>query len=857
MTDGNRLDQAERAAAALAQHIASALPAAEALAHECLAAGEWEPAAVTLTALAWALRETAQYERALAYADRALHAAREAGSSAAQARARIVRAKTRLDLGQLDAAREDAQAAARTGLDDADLSLTAALVAWHTGDVTEAGRILQGLVRDRGCPPAIRMKALLNLADEIMIGRPLDALRLLEEAAELAGTSHHAAYVDHNRGLALARAGRIPAALACLERAERAFIASDGPVAEHHHEVAGVLAELRLIPEARSAARRSVQRLAAEGNGLILADALLTAGRLALADDDEDAAREALAKAASLYADQGRPAGQARAAAALAQIVRTPAAADVRTVARAAETLAGLGHAIDGAHTWLQAARMAQVRGEHAAAQRYWRRVAELDLPGSDLVLEARARLALEGGRPDHAATAVTEALDLVDSRAALAGTGDLRHRMASSRVRFEQLSRSAAHERSPTDYLDGLLRARPPAAGGRAGSGSCADDRLAWRQLVSRLERTDESPETIAAVREQVMVVERRLRVGAWAGEDLLSGRRPAGLADTVAAIGDLAVIAREGSSALGLRAAAGHVDRLDLGDWADLVARLAQVRRGLARVATSSGSLRERARSATLAVLAELDERLAPVFAETPRLTLLVDRGLDSAPLAALPGLWGTAVTTASLAVTRTSEFGVGCAPGDAGAPRPEGSVVVAAGPGLPQAKPEVAAVRRTWGTGVVSADTAAATRLALPAARVVHLAAHASLRWDNPLQSPIQFTDGPLALAEIVEAQARPRVLYLSCCSLGAAPRDPALVGAVALLAEHGVGEVVASTIPLSDEDAPDIAAAVHAAVAGGGTVAGGLAAARREVDPQDPRASSRWAALAGLVVTSALP
>lgn len=858
MTDGDRLDRAQRTAAALADHITPALPEAEALALECVGAADWLPAAVTLTALAWGLREIAQYDRALDAADRALRAAGEAGSDHQRARARLVRAKTRLDLGQLDAARDDARAAAETGLDDPDLRLTAALIAWHTGDVAEAGRILQHLVDDPACPAEIRMKALLNLADEIAVGRPHDALALLDEAGVLAGSGQHAAYVDHNRGLALARAGRIAQALTSLERAEQAFLTGDGPLAEHYHEVADVLAELRLIPEARAAAEKSVRRLTAEGNGLILADALLTAGRLALADDDEEGARAALTDAAALYADQGRRAGAARAAAQLARLVRLPSAADVREVADGADALAGLGHAIDGARTWLQAAEMAARGGDHAAARRYRQRVAELDLPNSDLVLEARARLALDDGRPEDAAPAIAAAIALVDGRAALAGSGDLRHRITCSRVRFEQLNRDAVRRLPPPGYVDALLRTRPPALA-PACAGPCEEDRLAWRQLVARLVGEDESPETLAAVREQVDAVERRLRIGAWADGLAAPELAPEGLAPTLAAVGDLAVIAREGRCAVAFRAGPGGVSRFDLGDWDHLLDRFTTVQRGLARVATSGGAMRERARAATLTMLADLDAGLGPVFADAARLTVLLDRGLESAPLVALPTLWPVALTTASLAVTRRQD-NPAAGPIEPGsqAPGSQGNVVVAAGPGLTQAEPEVAQVRRAWRAApVVTTTTAEATRAALPTARVVHLAAHATLRWDNPMQSPIRFADGPLALAELVEAAARPRLLYLSCCSLGAAPRDPALVSAVALLAEHGVGEVVASTVPLSDVDAPAIAATVHATVAAGEAVADGLARARRAVDPRDPGDAGRWCALAGLVLTRALP
>lgn len=217
-----------------------------------------------------------------------------------------------------------------------------------------------------------------------------------------------------------------------------------------------------------------------------------------------------------------------------------------------------------------------------------------------------------------------------------------------------------------------------------------------------------------------------------------------------------------------------------------------------------------------------------------------------------AGLPSLWGRTFRVASLGVSAPVEVrSTPCVDG----------VLLAGGPGLAQTTTELDALEQLWsGVPVIRTTSARSVRAALPAVGVVHLAAHASLRADNPLQSRVDFDDGPLSLEEILETRARPCVVYLSNCSLGGTSEQyqgSALAGALPILTEHGVGEVVAASTPLLDEHAPRFAQAVHARIRAGGSAAQGLADARASIDRGDDRQAGMWASLAAMSVTVALP
>lgn len=327
----------------------------------------------------------------------------------------------------------------------------------------------------------------------------------------------------------------------------------------------------------------------------------------------------------------------------------------------------------------------------------------------------------------------------MIDTRAALASAPDLRHRIAAERAGFEQLLRRAGSTDSPSAQLDALLRARPPAALRSVGDSGDAwlaapsrdrqpggdvdpeELRLQWRELARRVESAEEDPATLICLGAQLADTERRLRAGAWAEGGSGVGRAASGLDDLVDAVGmPLLVLARIGPDVVGFHHDFGGVTTAVLGRWASLTTDLAHLERALARVA-SGGEPAAYEKSRVLA--GELDDLLGPLVAPSnDSLLVLLDRGLDARALTALPRLWPRAVCFASLAMTApTTNRPKACLPG----------VLVAVGPRLLHAESESASVATTWNAAAPVA-TCAAVRAGVPGAGIIHLAAHASLRW-----------------------------------------------------------------------------------------------------------------------------
>src|SRR5207245_3953769 len=106
-------------------------------------------------------------------------------------------------------------------------------------------------------------------------------------------------------------------------------------------------------------------------------------------------------------------------------------------------------------------------------------------------------------------------------------------------------------------------------------------------------------------------------------------------------------------------------------------------------------------------------------------------------------------------------------------AGPATPGTGDVFAAGPGLPAARTEVAAIARhdpTATTLLGKHATVPAVLAALDGADLAHIAAHGVLRTDNPLLSAIELADGPLTVYDLERISRAPRTVVLPACQSG---------------------------------------------------------------------------------------
>ena len=157
--------------------------------------------------------------------------------------------------------------------------------------------------------------------------------------------------------------------------------------------------------------------------------------------------------------------------------------------------------------------------------------------------------------------------------------------------------------------------------------------------------------------------------------------------------------------------------------------------------------------------------------------------------------------------------------------------------AGPGLPGAADEVEQLAADHGgQALVGAAATVDACLELAAAvGVLHVAAHGSLRADNPAFSSLELADGPLTVYDLDQLQAVPDLVVLPACDVARAGRiGDELVGVAHTLLGQGVRAVIAPVLPVPDRATARLMCAVHRRLADGDDPAAALAAAGASLD-----------------------
>jgi CHAT domain-containing protein len=271
---------------------------------------------------------------------------------------------------------------------------------------------------------------------------------------------------------------------------------------------------------------------------------------------------------------------------------------------------------------------------------------------------------------------------------------------------------------------------------------------------------------------------------------------------------------------------------------------AELGQLRLAMRRLAYgstsgfASGAGEQLARSA-----ARLEQLLlspvASLLGSGP-LVIVPSGDLHALPWPALPLLAGRAVSVAPSGALWLESSRDAAAPGERRA-RHDGeratpaAVVVVAGPRLPGAAAEAAAVASLHaGATLLVGRRAGVARVlaALEGAELAHLAAHGNFRADNALWSSIELADGALTVYELEQLRRPPPVVVLSACQSGLSAVQPGdeLMGLVASLLTLGTRTVIASVAPVEDRASALLMAELHRRMRSGETPAQALAGAQ---------------------------
>jgi tetratricopeptide (TPR) repeat protein len=862
---GRAAELAEDAARLVGTNPGLARRTAQDAAAAARAGGDGRTAALALRAHGRAALELGRLDEATRVLRDAVREADRAAEPEAAAEARVSLAYALSERGRTaDALRQlDRAGDVLRGQRAAGVLMQRGVVLWRCGrtdEALEAYRRALPVLR-RG-PDRLVEARLYNNRSLVYIDRgelaaaEADLLRFAE-LCRAEGQHVLAADAETNLGFVTFRRGDVPAALGFLDSAEATYRMHGVPPRELLLTRGELLLSVGAFDEARQTAERAIEQFAAAGWRSLLAEAQLLLSQAQLAGDDVDAAQGAASTAATLFGRQHRPgwATVARYTALRADERAGELTPQLRRRAlREAGRLAAMGWRAQELDARLIAARVALELGDVRTVRRELRQAAAARTRGStELRIRAwyaEAMVRLATGQDAAAEQALRAGFRVMEQQRATLGATELRVHVASHAHDVATLGlQLATRSGSPLKVLDwterwraGALRlrpVRPPAdeelaaalvelrrvsadTEGALLSGRPVERLLARRRTleerVRRLTRQAAGP--LFAPPQEPPTVQ---RLGPALGDAVLVELIGTIEGDTLSA-----VTVRDGEPrlhALGSREAA----RRELGALLFALRRLA-LGHGPPAPAREQVSLRSARLEA--AVLGPLFE----VIADRP-LVVVPTGSLRSVPWALLPACTGRPVTVAPSAAVWLQAVQ---------RRRSDGRrVVLVCGPGLDGAAAEIDALADLYPDAVrlVGAEaTVDGVLAALDGATVAHLAAHGTLRGDNPLFSALAMSDGPLTAYDLERLSRAPQLVLLPACQSGAGHvlAGDEVMGLTSALFALGTRTAVATVIPVPDEATRPLMLALHDGLRRGLPVARALAEIQAAADRGDPAA-----------------
>ncbi|MBC8090853.1 MAG: CHAT domain-containing protein [Pseudonocardia sp.] len=826
-------------------------------------AGDVESEIVALRAAAWFERSRLANRTAKSLLDDAVALARRVGLEHRQAEALITRSAVEQELGNMSAALRDLERATSivAAEDVPDLELKRAAILHNTGRLSEAADAYRTILDHHHSTTDIRTRAANNLGlIESLRGRAGSALRYLEMASALSSTVGPAfvAVVMHNHGLVLAQSGRVAESMRQFDAAEQSFTEAGLPLGEHYFEHAEVLADLRLLPEARALSERAAQELENHDVPLMAAEARLAVAQIALFAGDHGTALDSARRASDLFRRHRRPVWVARAAIVSALAVHANGDAvgrsDFDAVRRAASVLRQRGIQSGAVEAAIAAGRLADGLGLSMVARR-WLWSAHRSSRGGTMLVRLRgelaAALAARSAKHDQALLSHCRAglADLARHRAALA-SAELRvlasgHGVELGRLGLEVLLRSGA----PIRIFEWMERTRAAAllAVERPAPAVVRDERAALAMVYAEIveARRDSGVEPGPLLRRQ-RDLEGRVRRAVWQQQASGSVGATARAPEIRALLGEQVLVSfgEDGGGAffavvLERRRTRfvplGELDEVRFERDGLLFALRRLTRPGRTAALDSARASAEHALRRLAAML------VAPLgLPSTTPLIVVPTAELNRIPWSALHTAPVTVVPSASTWL-RSHRVHDGSVP----------TVLVVAGPDLPGAEKEMDAVASLH-PGATVLDPRAATMEAvvgaLARADLVHLACHGYLRTDNPTFSALQLADGQLTVHELDLRGIAPQRIVLAVCDSAAdvSYDGDELLGFVSALLGRGTAGLVAGVVSVGDIEAVELMTALHRHVRDGDSFAVALNRARSGLDLRDPRQFVNWCA-----------
>ncbi len=863
----------------------------------------------TGAALSHAHRARGLAHRELGDLDAALEDLRAAVQIAEEANARRVAAEARMSLvsvlaerGEMRAAlaESDRAAAELTGLPAARMRVQRGTFLCRVGQFTAAldefTRALPVLRRHGDGPWEAR--ALNNRGGvRVYQGAFAEAAEDFRRAEQLflaSGRPLHAADAGWNLGICAARLGDVPRALAHFDTAELRYAHNGVPATEIFLGRCNLLLSVGLHAEAVANAEHALD----QAGDALRAEAHLALARASLARGDHARAADAARHAADLFATQDRPSWTAVARYVMLRTAK-PGPDSLQEALRTADELARAGWGAQELDARIIAARFAVDQDDTACAREQLQRASNAKSSGTMATRarawHAEALLRLRDGDRDGAEEALRTGLDAIDQHRAALGATELRVHTA---VHGEELAslgmELALADGDPHKVLGwaerwraGALRWRPVRPPDDAELAALLAE---LRHVAGREEQERLDGEDARACRQQRQALERQLvdrarrRSGpfglASATVDAAELARVLGsrvLVEYLAVDGELMAITvtagstgtggegpadsdaggrggAAGSDAEGRGAAdaggstgggGGDVRLHRLGPVAAATRALDQVIFALRGLACSTNpAARELLGTVARALDGILLRPVRDVIGDA-ELVLVPSAALRAVPWAALPNCAGRAVSVVPSATVWVRAHG---------RPAASGQVTVVGGPGLDGGDAEAANLATVYpGSTLLRGPdaSAAAVLAALDGARIAHIAAHGTVRADNPFFSALQVADGPLTVFDLERLETPPELVVLPACQSGvtvARPGDEVLGLAAALLA-LGSRCLVACVVPVPDRGAEQLMTLLHERLRAGDRPAQALAAAQSTLRASDdPEVAAAAAAFA---------
>ncbi|HEU5486844.1 MAG TPA: CHAT domain-containing protein [Microlunatus sp.] len=699
-------------------------------------------------------------------------------------------------------------------------------------------------------------------ADLVRTQRLCDA-----EGLPLAG-----AYALQNLGCVHAARGDIPSALACFDQAADRYALLGLVVGSLLVDRATALLSVRLLEEARDSAEAAVATLEAQHRTIELPDAQLILSTTALLQGDVDVAADAAAAATAALRRLGRTEWLPLARYAWLQAQLAPQLTDHHAsaptdrptvpssrVRATAEQLEVAGWTVPALEARILAARMALDEGRRTTARR-------------DLALAARARRAgpadararawfaeamfrdADGAR-GGAKRALRAAVRVLDEHRLSLGAAELRahvsvHRGAACeaglRFALQEHDGAGVHwwgekRRASADVVRSAL---PPADPTLAGL--LADLRGTMTEIAKT--RGEGKPGQSLVARQ--VQLEQSIRDFARRHPTVVAQPTPPPrLGELAGDLGDTALveIVDNGTDLFALTLVGGRSRLRPLDSLAEIRHALQHLPFALRRMVQPHGS---RPADTAIAVVEHavevLQRRLLQPIERTvgDRPLLVVPPGwLQGLPWSLLPACHGRAVSVApSATLWRTAR----------NRPRhDDGSVVAIAGPELPGAVLEAREVAALYPDAILmEGSDAVADRVGavIGSAATCHIAAHGTVRPDNPLFSSLLLDDGPFTVFDLEQLGATPRQVVLAACESGVSKVTPGqeILGLTAALLSRQTATVVAPVIAIDDAETTPLMVGYHRRLRSGRSPAEALAEVQAERRDGDWRSRATAAA-----------